>query len=80
MTLSTIQPIGKKPATTPSSEARIDMLAGIVKMKIVIRLVTISAMMAAMCALTLPLAISTSSVTTGMAAAIVDNAVLPSGL
>ena len=80
MTLSTIQPIGKKPATTPSSDARIDMPAGIVKTKIVIRLVTITAMIAAMCALTLPLAISTSSVTTGMAAAMVDSAALFSGL
>ena len=80
MTLSTIQPIGKKPITTPSSEARIDMSAGMVKMPMVITLATISAMMAARCALTLPLAISTSSVTTGRAAAIVDSAALPSGL
>ena len=42
MTLSTIQPIGKKPMTTPSSEARIDMPAGMVKMAIVMRLATIS--------------------------------------
>ena len=56
------------------------MPAGMVKMKIAIRLVTITAMMAAMCALTLPLAINTSSVTTGIAAAIVDSAALPSGL
>ena len=48
MTLSTIQPIGKKPVTTPSSEARIDMLAGMVKKKIATRLATISAMIAAM--------------------------------
>ena len=80
MTFSTIQPIGKNPATTPSSEARIDIPAGMVKMKIAIRLVRITAMIAAICALTLPLAISTSSVTTGMAAAIVDSAALPSGL
>ncbi len=60
--------------------ARIDMLAGIVKMKIVIRLVTITAMMAAICAFTLPLAIRTSSVTTGMAAANVDSPALPNGL
>ena len=80
MTLSTIQPIGKKPATTPSSEARIDMPAGMVKTKIAIRLVTITAMIAAICAFTLPLAIRTSSVTTGTAAAIVDSAALPSGL
>jgi len=46
--LRTIQPIGKKPVTMPSTEARIDMFAGIVKMKIVIRLATITAMMAAM--------------------------------
>jgi len=80
MTLSTIQPIGKKPTTTPSSEARIDMLAGMVKMKIVTMLATISAMIAAIWALTLPLAISTCSVTTGRAAAIVDSAAFPSGL
>ena len=80
MTLSTIQPIGKKPTTTPSSEARIDMPTGMVKIAMVMMLATISAMMAARCALTLPLAISTSSVTTGTAAAIVDSAVLPSGL
>ncbi len=80
MTLSTIQPIGKKPATTPSSEARIDIPAGMVKMKIAIRLVRITATMAAMWAFTLPLAISTRSVTTGTAAATVDNAALPSGL
>ena len=80
MTFSTIQPIGKKPATMPSSEARIDMSAGMVKMKIAIRLVRITATMAAICALTLPLAISTSSVTTGIAAAMVDSVVLPSGL
>jgi hypothetical protein len=43
-------------------------------------LATISAMIAARCALTLPLAISTSSVTTGTAAAIVDSAALSSGL
>ena len=80
MTFSTIQPIGKKPATTPSSEARIDMPAGMVKMKIAMRLAAINAMMAAICALTLPLAINTSSVTTGIAAAMVDSAALPSGL
>ncbi len=80
MTFSTIQPIGKNPATMPSREARIDIPAGMVKTKIAIRLVRITAMMAAICALTLPLAISTSSVTTGIAAAIVDNVALPSGL
>ena len=80
MTFSTIQPIGKKPATIPSSEARIDIPAGMEKMKIAIKLVRITATMAAICALTLPLAINTSSVTTGIAAAIVDSAALPSGL
>jgi hypothetical protein len=34
MTFSTIQPIGKNPATMPSNEARIDILAGIVNTKI----------------------------------------------
>ena len=33
MTLSTIQPIGKKPVTAPRTVARSDMSAGIVKMK-----------------------------------------------
>jgi hypothetical protein len=80
MTFSTIQPIGKKPVTTPSSVARTDMFVGIVKTKIATRLVTITAMMAATCAFTLPLAIRTRSVTTGMAAAIVESAALPSGL
>ena len=80
MTFKTIQPIGKNPATTPSKLARIDMPAGIVKTNIAMRLAAISAMMAAICALTLPLAIKTSSVTTGIAAAIVDSTVLLKGL
>jgi hypothetical protein len=80
MTLSTIQPIGKKPDTTPRIEARIDISAGMVKMKIVMRLAMMTAMIAAICALTLPLAIISNSVTTGTAAAMVDSAALPSGL
>ena len=56
------------------------MLAGMVKTKIAIRLVRITAMIAAICAFTLPLAISTSSVTTGMAAKTVDSTALFSGL
>ena len=56
------------------------MPAGMWKIAMVMRLATTSAMMAAMCALTLPLAISTSRVMTGMAAAMVDKAALPSGL
>ena len=80
MTFNTIQPIGKKPETTPSSDARIDMPAGIVNTKIAIRLAMTRATMAAIWALTLPLAINTSSVTTGIAAAIVDSAALPNGL
>jgi len=51
-----------------------------VKMTMATRLATISAITAAMCAFTLLEAISTSSVTTGNAAAQVDSAVLPSGL
>ena len=80
MTLRTIQPIGKKPVTMPRIEARIDMFAGMVKMTMAMRFATIRAMTAAMWAFTLPLAISTSSVTTGTAAAIVDSAALLSGL
>ena len=72
MTLSTIQPMGKKPVTAPSTLARSDMLAGMVKKKIATRLATTSAMTAAICAFTLLVAISTSSVTTGNAAASVD--------
>ena len=79
MTLRTIQPIGKKPVTMPSIEARIDMFAGMVNTKIVIRLATITAMIAAIWAWTRPLAIRTSSVTTGIAAAIVDSTGLCSG-
>ena len=56
------------------------MLAGMVKRKIATRLVSTNAMIAAICTLTLPLAISTSSVTTGIAAAIVESAVLSIGL
>ena len=72
MTLSTIQPIGKKPVATPSTVARSDRLAGMVKSAMATRLATTSAMMAAMCTFTLLVAISTSSVTTGNAAASVE--------
>ena len=48
MTLSTIQPIGKKPVATPRIDARIDMPAGIVKMKIATRFATTRAITAAM--------------------------------
>jgi hypothetical protein len=80
MTLSTIQPIGKKPVTAPRIEARIDMSAGIVKMRIATRLAAIRAMRAAIWALTLLEAIRTSSITTGIAAAMVESVALPSGL
>jgi hypothetical protein len=80
ITFSTIQPIGKKPLTIPSNEARIAKLAGMVKRKIATKLASTNATMAAICALTLPLAIRTSSVTTGIAAAIVESVVLPKGL
>ncbi len=79
MTLRTIQPIGKKPVTAPSTVARNDMPAGMVKITMATRLATMSAMIAAICALTLLDAISTSSVTTGSAAARVDSAALPNG-
>src|ERR1700730_14875560 len=80
MTLSTIQPIGKNPVTAPRTVARNDMPAGMVKMKIAIRLATMSAAIAAICAFTLFEAISTSKVTTGSAAAIVESVALPNGL
>jgi hypothetical protein len=48
ITLRTIQPIGKKPVTAPSTVARNDMSAGIVKMTIATRFATMSAMTAAM--------------------------------
>ena len=80
MTLRTIQPIGKKPVTMPSTEARIARLAGMVKIKIATRLASTSATTAATCALTLPLAISSSSVTTGIAAASVESVAFPNGL
>ena len=56
------------------------MPAGIVKMKIATQLATISAMIAAICAFTLLDAISTSSVTTGKAAAMVESVELLNGL
>jgi hypothetical protein len=80
MTFSTIQPIGKNPVTAPSTVARNDMPAGMVKMKIATKFATISARMAATCALTLFEAMRTSSVTTGRAAATVDNVALSNGL
>jgi len=55
--VSTIQPIGKKPTTTPSSDARTDMPTGMVYTTMVMMLATIRAMSAAMCAFTFPLAI-----------------------
>jgi hypothetical protein len=78
--LSTIQPIGKNPVTAPSTVARNDMPAGMVKIAMATMLATMSAITAAMCALTLLVAISTSSVTTGSAAAMVDSAAFPNGL
>jgi hypothetical protein len=80
MTLSTIQPIGKKPVTAPRIEARIDMLVGIVKTRMATRFAAISATTAATCAFTRLDAIKRSSVRTGTAAAMVDSAALPSGL
>ncbi len=80
MTLRTIQPIGKKPVTAPSTVARSDMSAGNVKMKMATQLATISAMTAAICAFTLLDAMRTSNVTTGSAAAIVDMRALLNGL
>jgi hypothetical protein len=56
------------------------MPAGIVNTKIAMMLAAIRATIAAMWALTLPLAIKTSNVTTGIAAAMVESVVLPNGL
>jgi hypothetical protein len=79
MTFRTIQPIGKKPVTAPSTVERKARPAGMVKMKIATRLATTSAMMAAICAFTLLDAISTSSVTTGKAAPTVERIQLLKG-
>ena len=56
------------------------MLAGIVKTKMAMRFAAISAIMAARCALTLPVAIKINNVATGTAAAIVDSTMLLRGL
>ena len=80
MTLSTIQPMGKKPITAPKMLARIANPAGIVNKITATRIATSRAIKAATCAFTLPEAIRTSSVTTGSAATSVDSAALPSGL
>jgi hypothetical protein len=79
MTLSTIQPIGKKPVIAPRIAARIASPAGIVNRNTAMTIATISAMIAAMCVFTRPEAISTKRVTTGIAAARVDNRALPKG-
>jgi hypothetical protein len=71
--------MGKKPVTAPSTVARSDKPAGIVKNRTATRLATISATIAAICAFTLFEAISTNSVTTGRAAAMVDSAAFPNG-
>jgi len=55
------------------------MFAGRVKMAMATRLATISATIAAICAFTLLDAMSTSKVTTGSAAAIVDAVALLKG-
>ena len=57
--MSTIQPIGKKPVTAPSTVARSDMSVGMPKITMTTRLATMSAITAAMCAFTLLDAIST---------------------
>ena len=71
--------MGKKPTTAPSTAARSAKPAGIVNRKIATKIATTSAISAARCALTLPDAIRTSSVTTGNAAAIVERTGLPNG-
>ena len=79
MTLSTIQPIGKKPMTAPRTVARMASPAGIVNRKMAMTIATSSAISAARCVLTAPVAIRRSNVTTGIAAAIVDRTELPNG-
>ena len=79
MTLSTIQPIGKKPVMAPRMADRIARPAGIVNRNTATKIAATRAMMAAMWVLTAPMAISTNSVTTGIAAAIVDSAGLLNG-
>ena len=79
MTLSTIQPMGKKPLTAPSTAARSAIPAGIVNRKIATSSATTSAITAARCAFTLPDAMRTRSETTGRAAAMVERAELPNG-
>jgi len=76
MTLSTIQPIGKKPISAPRKAARNARPQGIVNSRTATRIAAASAISAAMCVLTAPVAISTSSVTTGIAAATVDRMLL----
>jgi hypothetical protein len=72
MTLRTIQPIGKKPVIAPRMAARIARPQGIVNSRTATRIAATSAMTAAICVLTAPVAISTKRVTTGIAAATVD--------
>ena len=72
--------MGKNPVTSPRIPARIAIPAGMVKAATAMKIATMSAMTAAKCALTFPEAISTSSVTTGIAATRVDSTSFENGL
>ena len=71
--MRTIQPMGKKPVATPSSVARIACPAGMVKTAMATNIAVARAANAVRCALTLPDARRTRSVTTGIAAVSVDS-------
>ncbi len=80
MTLSTIQPIGNRPLARPSPLARNARSEGMEKPMTATQIAAISAITAAICAFTLPEAISSSSRATGMAATSVDSNSLANGL
>ena len=79
MTLRMIQPIGKKPVTIPSREARVARPTGMPKATTAMAKARIRARTAATWALTRPLAIMASSAITGTEAASVDSHGLPNG-
>jgi hypothetical protein len=74
-----IQPIGNSPVATPSAVARRARPVGIPNSTVATRSAIPSEITAAICALTLPLAISPRSATTGTAAASVDSHAFPNG-
>ena len=79
MTLRMIQPIGNMPVTMPRIVARVARPVGMPKATVATRKAMTRARMAAICALTLPLAIIPSRAMTGSEAMKVESHWFPNG-